>query len=95
VLRDPYSLYDIKTKSEVATIDGKAVNHPSNIGDDYAVYVSKYGTGSQIIGYRKGDEWYDKYGNVSTGRNIASQSSEGALPYANLAWYRYNVYFHC
>jgi hypothetical protein len=85
VLRDPYSLYDIKTKSEVATLDGKAVNHPSNIGDDYAVYVSKYGTGSQIIGYRKGDEWYDKYGNVSTGRNIASQSSEGALPYANLA----------
>jgi hypothetical protein len=84
VLRDPYSLYDIKTKSEVTTLDGKAVNHPSNIGDDYAVYVSKYGTGSQITGYRKGDEWFDKYGNASTGRNIANQSSEGALPYANI-----------
>lgn len=77
-------MYDIKTKSEVSTLDNKAVNHPSNIGDDYAVYVSKYGNGSQIVGYRKGDEWYDKYGTVSTAKNIAGQSSEGLLPYLNL-----------
>jgi outer membrane receptor protein involved in Fe transport len=84
VLKDPYSLYEVKTKGEVKELDGNAVAHPESIGDDYAVYVTKYGDGSSIAGYRKGDNWYDKFGNLSTGRAIANLSSEGALPYVNL-----------
>lgn len=84
VLRDRYSLYDIKTAGEVTTLNGVAVNRPDNIGDDYAVYVTKYGSGAQIAGYRKGDDWYDKYGNPSTGLAISNVGSEGALPYLNL-----------
>lgn len=84
VLKDPYSLYDIKTKGEVNQIAGTAVSHPDAMGDNYAVYVTKYGEGGSIAGYRNGDVWYDRFGNVTTARAIANQSSEGALPYINV-----------
>jgi outer membrane receptor protein involved in Fe transport len=84
VLKDPYSLYDIKTKGEVSTVAGTAVTHPGSVSDNAAVYLSKYGDGGSIAGYRQGDVWYDKYGNVSTPRAIGNISGEGALPYVNL-----------
>ncbi|MFN8278353.1 MAG: TonB-dependent receptor [Chitinophagales bacterium] len=90
VLRDPYSLYDIKTKSETQQMyksDGSSysVNHPSNIGDNYAVYVDKYGAGGTIVGYRNGGDWYDRYGNPTTGRRIQLESPQGITPLVNLA----------
>ena len=52
VLKDPYSLYEIKTAGEVTS-----VQHPGNIGDDFKVYVA--GPGSNVIeAYRDGDTWY-------------------------------------
>lgn len=57
VLKDPYSLYAIRTRAEV---DG---NHPSNIGDNYAVYVSDLNSATpNVLGYRNGDTWYNAAG---------------------------------
>lgn len=80
VLRDQYSLYDTKTKGEVGSLDGKLINHPANIGDDYAVYLSKYGKGAEIVGYRKGDEWFNKYGLPTTITAIKTSSGGNVNP---------------
>lgn len=81
VLKDPYSLYDIKTKGEVSTVAGTAVTHPGSVSDNAVVDLSKYGDGGSIAGYRQGDVWYDKYGNVSTPRAIGNISGEGVFLY--------------
>lgn len=57
VLKDPYSLYAVRTKAEVSG------NHPSNIGDNYAVYVSDLNSATPtVLGYRNGDTWYNASG---------------------------------
>ncbi len=83
VLRDQYSLYDIRTASEVAEINGNPVTHPATIGDDYAVYVDDISNPTQILGYRDGDQWYDEEGNqLSSGATIAGGSATGVIsPY--------------
>lgn len=62
VLKDPYSLYPIKT---VAEVDGfnvggvfQEASHPSVIGDDYLVYVDNVENPTSVKGYRKEDKWY-------------------------------------
>lgn len=59
VLKDPYTLYAARTAGEV-----KNVQHPSNIGDDYVVYVNtnQAGVTPTILGYRKGDTWFNSEG---------------------------------
>lgn len=86
VLKDPYSLYGIKTAAQVKAsgLDGTPVSIPSNIGPNYAVYVDKNGPGAQITGYRDGDNWYDKYGRPSTGQLVSLAGSNGILPYINV-----------
>jgi hypothetical protein len=86
VLKDKYSLYQIKTAGQVASegLDGTKVTIPSNIGSDYAVYVTKNGPGAQIAGYRNGDNWYDQYGRPSTGQLVSLAGSNGILPYINV-----------
>ncbi|MFN8309439.1 MAG: carboxypeptidase regulatory-like domain-containing protein [Chitinophagales bacterium] len=94
VLKDPYSLYDIKKAGDVTRLydgtDGSGnqqfhdVTHPGNIGSDYAVYVNKLGAGSQIVGYRNGNDWYDRYGNPTTGKRVQLESPSGILPYVNV-----------
>lgn len=83
VLKDEYSLYPILTKSEVGTLAGNAVSHPSNIGDDYYVYVDNTKNPTAVAGYRKNNIWYDKYGNEQTsGKAVAAASSTGTIqPY--------------
>ena len=90
VLKDPYSLYEIKKAKDVTTLynsDGVTQKilapRPANIGPDYAVYVTD-NKGGDIAGYRNGDDWYDKYGRPSTGKAVALQSSNGLLPYINV-----------
>ena len=86
VLKDQYSLYEIKTAGQVAAqgLDGTQVSIPSNIGSNYAVYVDKNGPGAQITGYRNGDNWYDKYGRPSTGQIVSLAGANGILPYINV-----------
>lgn len=66
VLKDPYSLYAVRTASEYHyKQNGQDVAHPSNIGGSYVVYVgsnSNANTNPKIIGYRDGDTWYDAAG---------------------------------
>ncbi|MEO1258098.1 MAG: TonB-dependent receptor [Bacteroidota bacterium] len=52
VLKDPYSLYDIREAGDV-----NFATHPGNIGDDFKVYVTSEGS-EQIQAYRDGDTWY-------------------------------------
>jgi len=68
VLKDPYSLYASKTKGQVAGASNfyNGGEHPSNIGDDYVVYVDDNNSPKpNVIGYRKDDKWYDPYGNLT------------------------------
>lgn len=64
VLKDRYSLYPIKTKSDVSGSLNKDNNgsHPSNIDNNYAVYVDNTITPTKIVGYRDGDVWYSTVG---------------------------------
>jgi len=62
VLKDKYSLMEIYSAGEIKQIGGNQVNHPSNIGDDYAVYVDNINYPTHITGYRNGDTWYDDEG---------------------------------
>jgi hypothetical protein len=59
VLKDKYLLNEAKTAGEVDIL-----NRPSNIGDDYVVYVADGAnpSGSNVVGYRDGDTWYNASG---------------------------------
>ncbi len=83
VLKDEYSIYPINTKSEATTLGSGPVTHPSNIGDDYYVYVDNSKAPTAIAGYRNGNIWYDRFGNeLTSGKAVASASSTGTIqPY--------------
>ena len=83
VLKDPYTLYPIYSASEVTSIGGNPVTHPSDIGGNYAVYVDNSKSPEAIAGYRNGATWYDKYGNaLPSGTAVAKLSTTGVIqPY--------------
>jgi hypothetical protein len=66
VLKDPYSLLPIKNLGEIQNELSQAnnVEVPSNIGDDFAVYVADASNpnANDIVGYRDGDTWYNTDG---------------------------------
>ena len=68
VLKDPYILYDYNTVGDVARngkielLNGTIIDVPSNIGDDFAVYVNKIDDISSVVGYRNGNVWYNAKG---------------------------------
>ncbi len=69
VLKDPYSIVGYETAAEFEsdqslynTGQGAGYNRPSNIGDDYAVYVSENSSDANVVGYRNGDQWYNASG---------------------------------
>ena len=62
VLKDPYSLYETLTVSEVKNLDGKEITHPSNMGSDYVVYVNDLKSPTAVVGYRDGSTWYNAAG---------------------------------
>lgn len=72
VLKDKYMLFEGKTAGELPIAD-----RPSNIGDDYQVYVydSHNPSTSQIVGYRNGDTWYNKDGIEVADPGVALASS--------------------
>lgn len=93
VLKDPYSLYEVNTLSDARNIKDEFGNvrvknnfteggaTPSNIGDDYVVYVNNNESPTpSIIGYRSGDEWYDPYGRIVQDPNALKQYSGGRDP---------------
>lgn len=58
VLKDKYSIYEVMTAGEVDQFG----DHPSNIGDDYVVYVDDNADAASITGYRNGDDWFNAEG---------------------------------
>jgi len=83
VLKDPYSLYPIKTAAEVTEINGLAVSHPGNIGEEFRVYVNDIQAPTKIIGYRNGDRWFNADGSeLKSAEFLANQTSNGRIaPY--------------
>lgn len=76
VLKDPYTLYATRTRAEVAG------NHPANIGDNYAVYVSDLNSAQPtIVGYRNGDTWYNKEGQEINDLTVLRTSNDRVQPY--------------
>jgi outer membrane receptor protein involved in Fe transport len=67
VLKDPYVLYDFYTVGDLKSLnlhldDNSAYVIPDNIGDDYVPYVNKLSEKTSIVGYRKGNTWYNEVG---------------------------------
>jgi len=80
VLKDKYSLY------EVLTVGESGWSHPSNMGDDYAVYVNNVYNPTQVMGYRDGDTWYDANGNNIDNPELLDAGS-GISPYFKLPFF--------
>lgn len=68
VLKDPYSLYDVMTAKEFYD-SHEDLTIPESVGDDYKVYVSEEGS-SNVIGFRKGDQWYSSNGIATDGSSV-------------------------
>jgi hypothetical protein len=64
VMKDQYSLYPIRTVGEVKELNGLKLDHPTNIGNDFAVYVNDMQAPTKIIGYRNGDRWFNADGST-------------------------------
>ncbi|MEJ6751295.1 MAG: hypothetical protein QNL27_08150 [Bacteroidia bacterium] len=80
VLKDPYSLYPVQTASEVNTIAGQTVSHPSNISKEAAVYVNDLHRPTEILGYREGGTWYDERGvELSSPESIRIKTASGVI----------------
>jgi hypothetical protein len=83
VLNDPFSLYATRKAGDVTEINGQDIIHPSNIGEDYVVYVNSIADPTQIVGYRNNNRWYNSQGvEIIDPRVLAQQTSNGQLtPY--------------
>ena len=80
ILSDPYLLYPARTINEVSSINGIAVDHPSNMDNDYIVYVDKPNNPTSILGYRNGSIWYNADGFEVQDPTVLS-GAEGSSPY--------------
>lgn len=59
VLKDPYALYEIETAEDYFTRTGET--RPESVEDQYKVYVTGNDS-DDIVGYREGDNWFNKAG---------------------------------
>jgi outer membrane receptor protein involved in Fe transport len=75
VLKDKYLLYPAYTAGE------KAPDRPSNIGEDFIVYVDDVNDpeNANIVGYRDEDIWYDASGTVVSNANVLALQSGGKI----------------
>jgi outer membrane receptor protein involved in Fe transport len=82
-LKDPYLLFPAITAGEVrAGGDRGNLNEsiPTNIGDDYVVYVDNLENPGQVVGYRNGDKWYNNEG-AELANSSSLLTSTGIQPY--------------
>lgn len=76
VLKDPYLFSEAKTVKEVNDLGAI----PSNMGDDYVVYINDINNPTAIVGYRNKDIWYNAQGTqISDPTSI--QTASGIAPY--------------
>lgn len=86
VLKDRYSLYPTRKVAEVKNNNAGLLPQggvPGNIGDDHVVYVDDPVNPQKVIGYRKGDNWYNVSGEEVVDPNVlAFQTRSGIIsPY--------------
>ena len=62
MLKDPFLIYEAYTVGEVDEIAGAQVEHPTNMGEDYTVYVDNVSNPTQIVGYRNEYDWFNASG---------------------------------
>ena len=69
VLKDPYSITGYENAAEFESEQshysvGRTAEYqrPTNIGDDFAVYVNQNSTDASVVGYRSGRQWYNAEG---------------------------------
>ena len=74
VLRDQYSLYETYKAGDAAVSNIPSTTVPSNIGNDYVVYVNNSEAPTEVVGYRNGIVWYDKNGTVITDLDPLTQN---------------------
>ena len=82
VLKDQYSLFPTYSVAEIQNItSGRGANIltnydiPSNMGDDFVVYVDDIENPNAILGYRDGATWYDESGNELSNPDLLAQNS--------------------
>lgn len=88
VLKDPYLLYPARTAEYLRSHGIEGADNivvPSNIGNDFIVYVDNYSNPTKVTGYRNGSTWYNDQGieisdpealNVGSGVNPLLESSD-------------------
>lgn len=76
VLKDEYIVGEHYTVGNNPTF----TDHPSNIGEDYAIYVDRFDNPSEILGYRNGDFWYNAQG-VLISDPAVLRTPSGITPY--------------
>lgn len=79
VLKDPYSLYPIRQAGEVTELNGMSVAHPAGVGNDFLVYVDDIKNPKNIVGYRKGNQWYNENGLLINDPGQLSQNTKSGL----------------
>jgi len=78
VLKDPYLFSEARTVGEVN--DPNLGNIPSNMDDDYVVYVNDMDNPTSIVGYRDGDVWFNAQGTQITDPT-SLETATGIAPY--------------
>jgi hypothetical protein len=81
VPKDPYVISEAYSASET-DFSKFGVSRPSNIGDNYVVYVNDVKNPTSITGYRDGDQWYNARGQrIDSPDAIISAGGGRANPY--------------
>lgn len=85
-MKDKYNLYKTYTAGELGSTALSNTVVPSNIGEDYVVYVNDISNPTRVLGYRDGDRWYNAEGseinNVNDELINASTNTSGTIqPY--------------
>jgi len=81
VLKNKYLLHEARTANEVDYTQF-AETRPTNIGDDYVVYVNDKENPTSILGYRNEDTWYNAQGNEVESASLRNGAEGGEVnPY--------------
>jgi hypothetical protein len=79
VLKDKYLFQEAYTAGSAvpnSAIRAALANRPSNIGDDFVVYVDDVADPNRINGYRDGDTWYNAQGVELADGNAVAEAGQ-------------------
>ena len=79
VLKDPYSLYEIKSASTYFA-ENSDEERPGTIGDNYKVYTNDTDAQGGVKAYRDGDNWYNSNGTFVNNPALIFNDGDPARP---------------